>query len=129
MNLEELKKEFKQIRSGYNETDEKIWQWIDQNFVPKSEYEVLKAENEKLGKVVSESAKLLTDNIIDVEEARQEERVRIVEQINETAKKFYAINPLVLADEFVEAITAVQLTQSDENIPTNLEPQPSEEKI
>ena len=129
---------------------EELWQFIEQNTVPKSEYkelketlthceillEAIKAENEKLRKDTDTFYKgylALQEVVLKLKEAdaeaRKEERARIVEQINETAKKFYAINPLVLADEFVEAITADQLTQSDENIPTNLEPQPSEEKI
>lgn len=33
--MEELKKEFKKIRSGYTETDEKIWRFITENFEPK----------------------------------------------------------------------------------------------
>lgn len=33
--MEKLKKEFNKIRSGYTETDEKIWQFITDNFEPK----------------------------------------------------------------------------------------------
>ena len=121
--------------SSCDERISKIVKWftdtVTEEFIPKSEHHAdlvkctsqgmdewvlikqLKAENEKLsaqvnGKELKDLESVKEIIRLNVAEARQEERVRIVEQINETAKKFYAINPLVLADEFVEAITADQ---------------------
>ena len=135
MNNEELKKE-------YDSLDIIHWSWIEKNFVSKSEHEMklaikddairaydmysnyilgeikqLKAENEKLGKVVSESAKLLTDNIIDVAEARKETKKAIekvlMKRLMDGSIDFISINATQLSEEFDKAI----------------EPQPSENKI
>jgi len=80
------------------------------------EVEQLKAENEKLreqlnGKELKDLESVKEIINLNVEQARKDERARIVAQIQETAKKFYAINPLVLADEFIKAITADQPAQ------------------
>jgi len=94
--------------------------WIDQNFVPKSELADLKAENEKLREVVSQTANLLTNSILDSEnlvaEARQEERARVKKAIESVLLKrlmdnsidFISINATQLSEEFDKAITADQ---------------------
>ena len=75
-------------------------------------FEQLKAENEKLGKVVSESAKLLTDNIIDVAQARKETKEAIkkvlMKRLMDGSIDFIKINATRLSKEFDEAIEPQQ---------------------
>lgn len=110
-NLEELKKEFLDTFT-YGKTPisdmyhwkycrvEEVFGWIVENTVPKSEHEAtkqalsklqsqyleLEAENEKLREVVSQTANLLTNSILDSEnlvaEARKEERAMIEQYIS-----------------------------------------------
>ena len=101
-NLEELKKEFIEkfcfsgTLAGITNTNKAdvFWQWFSSKIEPlqqalsklQSQYLELEAENEKLREVVSQTANLLTNSILDSEnlvaEARKEERAMIEQYIS-----------------------------------------------